>query len=200
MSKYLIYGLIDPRTRMIRYIGLSSRGLTRPKDHRRDPKAQPRWHVSRWIAQLQDSGLDYEITVLEETSDPKLLPDLERHWIAYARASEWPLTNMTDGGDGILGLKHGEQTKIKMRNAGLKRYGSPTDPVVRLEIRRRKARERTSKWNAENPGRALARALAWSAENPNKSGEIKRRWVVNNPDKVRATNQRWRNKKKAEVE
>lgn len=30
----LIYGLIDPRTRLIRYVGLSATGMVRPRKHR----------------------------------------------------------------------------------------------------------------------------------------------------------------------
>jgi hypothetical protein len=31
--KYLIYGLVDPRDNLVKYVGKSSKGLIRPKQH-----------------------------------------------------------------------------------------------------------------------------------------------------------------------
>lgn len=111
MSKYLIYGLIDPRTLLVRYVGKSSTGLLRPNSHRAAARcAAPRGHCGRWINSLHRLGLDYVVVVLEDIV-PQLdslaaaavksrLNDMERWWIAYGRASGWELTNMTSGGDG----------------------------------------------------------------------------------------------------
>jgi hypothetical protein len=92
----LIYGLIDPRTRLIRYVGLSSTGMKRPQDHRRS--SCPDTYCRRWVRKLQSRGLDYKITVLEVVKDIVDLRGAERWWIAYGRACGWPLTNLTDGG------------------------------------------------------------------------------------------------------
>jgi hypothetical protein len=92
----IIYGLIDPRTNLIRYVGLSSRGMRRPKDHRRS--SCPESYCRRWVKTLQKLGLDYEITVLEVLAHPAELSQAERWWIAFGRACGWPLTNCTDGG------------------------------------------------------------------------------------------------------
>jgi len=54
MTDSFIYGLIDPRTREVRYIGKSARGMQRPLEHskpcylRRD-----RTHKANWIRELQ---------------------------------------------------------------------------------------------------------------------------------------------------
>lgn len=47
-------------------------------------------------------GLTYEIEVLEELTAKECLPDAEREWIAEARRQGAPLTNCTDGGEGML--------------------------------------------------------------------------------------------------
>ena len=55
-------------------------------------------HCRRWVRKLQSEGLDYTIAVLEEIADPTKLAEAECWWIAYGRASGWPLTNIADGG------------------------------------------------------------------------------------------------------
>lgn len=96
-SRFLIYGLIDPRTRLIFYIGLSSTGMSRPKSHRRPSTQGSR--CRDYVRALQKDGFDYEITVLEEVRNPTELPLSERRWIAYGKACGWPLTNATAGGE-----------------------------------------------------------------------------------------------------
>lgn len=54
----------------------------------------------RWVRSLLKRGLIYQIVELERPRMREHLDDAERWWIAYGRLSHWPLTNMTDGGDG----------------------------------------------------------------------------------------------------
>ena len=91
----IIYGLIDPTTRLIFYVGLSSKGLRRPKEHRVSGSSRCR----EWVRKLQQDGLDYEIVTLEHRDSPVHLPEAERWWIAYGRGCGWPLTNQTEGGE-----------------------------------------------------------------------------------------------------
>lgn len=93
---HLIYGLIDPRTLLIRYVGLSSNGMRRPRNHRWP--SCPDTYCRRWVKSLQRLGLNYKIVVLEVLKDAADLDQAERWWIALGRASGWPLTNLTDGG------------------------------------------------------------------------------------------------------
>jgi hypothetical protein len=92
----LIYGLIDPRTLLIRYVGLSSRGMRRPKEHRRS--SGPNTYRRNWVQSLKRLGLTYEIVVLEVIKNEAELSQAERWWIAFGRACGWPLTNLTAGG------------------------------------------------------------------------------------------------------
>lgn len=117
MSRCLIYGLIDPRTRLIRYVGMSSSGLKRPSAHRRASQLVRRTRCVSWIKSLLAEGLDYEIVVLEEVASKTALVATEIWWIAYGRASGWPLTNLTDGGEGRIGHRASEDTRRKMSEA-----------------------------------------------------------------------------------
>jgi hypothetical protein len=109
----IIYGLIDPRTRLVRYIGKSSIGMKRPRQHGQ-PCFAGGLYVHRWIAKLRSIGLMFEIVVLDVVDDKSKLSALERWWIAYGRTSGWPLTNVTDGGEGAFGRKLSQQTRDKI--------------------------------------------------------------------------------------
>lgn len=96
MSKFIIYGLKDPRTGEYRYIGKSCSGLTRPKQHAKYV-AQGTSVKNDWIRELKKEGLEYEIDVLEETEKEKLA-EREVWWIANYRPFGL-LTNLSDGGE-----------------------------------------------------------------------------------------------------
>lgn len=98
ISMYLIYGLVDPRTDAIRYIGKSSSGMRRPNQHRNCKEVSYKGH---WIRELESTGASFVITVLEYVEAQTALNAREISWIAHGRAAEWPLTNATDGGDGF---------------------------------------------------------------------------------------------------
>lgn len=99
--RFLIYGLSDPRTGEIRYIGKSVNGVSRAKSHG-TPAALRKdgTYKANWIRSLQSIGLNYGIEILGTFEDGTGLADSERWAIAYARSAGCPLTNLTDGGDG----------------------------------------------------------------------------------------------------
>ncbi len=120
--RYLIYGLIDPRTRMIRYVGRSSSGLTRPRQHGNPSHKNQRTHVANWIRGLEALELEFEITVLQAVDRQDQLNEAEIWWIAFGRASGWPLTNLTIGGDGLVGLVVTEQHREALSAAATARW------------------------------------------------------------------------------
>lgn len=118
VSRFLIYGLRDPRTREIRYVGRSSSGLQRPRTHM-TPGALRRFahlHVTAWIRELLGLGLRPEIVVLQvlDRGVNDLLNEAEKYWISVGRAAlGHRFTNMTNGGDGLLGYRHSDLTRSK---------------------------------------------------------------------------------------
>ena len=114
---YHVYGLIDPRNRLVRYIGLSTLGVRRPQAHRRPSSRTRKYHSARWVADLARLGLTFEITVLEPiwSEDYEALCRAECRWIAYGWACGWPLTNLTRGGDGAKGLVKPPEERERMR-------------------------------------------------------------------------------------
>ena len=158
----MIYGLIDPCTRMIRYVGKSCTGMRRPKKHRLLAPKSVGPYCENWIRSLLANGLDYEIVVLDTALAKPELSVLERFWIAYGRACGWPLTNLTDGGDGRApgstasaetrakmsasrkGRKHSEASRAKMAASRRAFYVEHPEEVDKL-----RSRVFTPEWRAK---------------------------------------------------
>lgn len=171
VSLFLVYGLQDPDTGAIRYVGQSSRGLARPKTHnepKRNREAGNR-HKAAWVAQVHARGSAVAIVVLEEFRDAADLNDAERFWIAQARGLGWPLTNLTSGGGGARGFKISAETIAKRRATRAANNHPP--PVVSAEARQKLSAAHAGKpWSAErraayDPNRKLPTP---SAESRNK--------------------------------
>src|SRR5689334_22004216 len=116
-SKFLIYGLVDPRTDAVRYIGKSCSGISRPKVHSMSSSLQQRGHKVNWVRSLVALNLKPTIRVLEEFSAVADLNDAECFWIAQGRGLGWPLTNLTKGGEGTTGCIVSAETRAKLAAA-----------------------------------------------------------------------------------
>lgn len=106
-----IYGLVDPRTQMIHYVGQTSGSIsskTRPEKHATPSGLRNNQPKSRWIRELLENNLTYDVVVLEVVDDPQersstspfparnmtCLNEAEEFWITYGDLSGWPLTNV----------------------------------------------------------------------------------------------------------
>lgn len=128
-----IYGLVDPRTGQIRYIGKTRRKLKyavkyRLNRHIADTLKEPLLtHKSRWIASLFREDLLPEAIVIDKVfCSAEELSALERKRIAEYKAKGADLTNATNGGDGGRGpLSEDEKVAYVARlvtaNTGAKR-------------------------------------------------------------------------------
>lgn len=123
-----IYGLQDPITFEIRYIGQTSVGMRRPKVHFSKSSLKNKTHRSSWIKSL--NGKIPNIIILE-ICDKDQLNEREIYWIAHGKANGWSLTNHDNGGSGISGYKHSEETKAKIGLASKKMW--KTNPVKMTE-------------------------------------------------------------------
>lgn len=125
MGKFLIYGLCDPSTKAVRYIGKSSCGMRRPRYHKYAAGKGDGGACANWIRSLLSSGSLYEIVVLEVVPDGDSLVDREVWWIAHGRKQGWKLLNQTDGGEGLPGYEHHAMTRAKLRDASLRQWSDP---------------------------------------------------------------------------
>lgn len=100
--KFLVYGLIDPRTNELRYVGKSSSGMRRPKVHQTaGGRSRATAHNGRWLRALfNDGGVTPSILVLEVCGTYEETNLAEIRLISFFRAAGLELTNSTAGGDG----------------------------------------------------------------------------------------------------
>lgn len=105
---HIIYGLVDPRDHTLRYVGKSTSGLKRPKQHfcpyYLENLPFKNYYVYRWIRKLLKQNVKPEIVVLEEC-EPENLNFWEVWHIAYWKGLGCRLTNATLGGEGVVGRK-----------------------------------------------------------------------------------------------
>jgi len=111
MSGVYIYGLCDPRSGELRYIGKSTNVEERVARHIRKASAR---YLRRWIAGLLAVGLRPEVVVLDQVNDSWEASIAEQFWIASMRLCGCRLTNLTYGGDGQRnGYKHTPEARLK---------------------------------------------------------------------------------------
>ncbi|OHD16052.1 MAG: hypothetical protein A2Y38_12385 [Spirochaetes bacterium GWB1_59_5] len=139
METTYIYGLIDPRTQQLRYVGKASNPTTRLSGHLQDTKPKrPNTYKSSWLKGLTSAGLLPEVVSLESVSIDEW-KEAEIWWIAYVKSLGCKLTNGTIGGDGVMatpevrakmvaanrGRKHGSIARLNMSKAQLGKIRSP---------------------------------------------------------------------------
>lgn len=125
--KYKLYYLVDPTTREIRYVGVTSKSLkarlkghiSKSKIYRRDRKGIT--HRSRWIESLKRQDLIPEINLLQSFANEADCFAAERYWISYFRSVGCALTNSDDGGRGLFNPS--EDTRQKIREGVLANPG-----------------------------------------------------------------------------
>ena len=110
MKKIQIYILIDPLTKIVRYVGKSVNANRRYNQHLYDKRHNN--YSSRWIRKLQQKKLKPILVVIEEC-DENIWQEREKYWIAYYKPIS-KLTNLTIGGDGLSFYNHSEETKLKI--------------------------------------------------------------------------------------
>lgn len=116
MKNFLVYGLFD-KLGNVRYVGMSTSGLVRPSKHLMpssyNSSKKRQYHVYCWVRKCLKENFTPEIKVLEYGNEDNIYK-IEQKWIRYFKKKGVKLTNKVDGGPGMLGLKHSEETKNKL--------------------------------------------------------------------------------------
>ncbi len=118
-----IYVLIDPRDGESRYVGKTVLKLQyRLTSHLRTKENNYRGY---WIQSLIQQGIEPVIKLIETVPVGGDWAEREKYWIAYYRSIGANLTNATDGGEGVTGLRHTNESRAKISRAELGRKQSP---------------------------------------------------------------------------
>jgi hypothetical protein len=130
MAKFLIYALQDPFTYEIRYIGLSSSGLQRPRTHMTPGVLKKsKYPVHCWIASCKKKGKTPKILTLQNFNNKLDLYPAEIYWISYFKSIGSPLLNLSKGGDaGSAGYKWTQEQKDNRISKGF-RVDHLRDPI-----------------------------------------------------------------------
>tara|TARA_R110002126_G_scaffold59268_1_gene155564 strand:+ start:339 stop:1124 length:786 start_codon:yes stop_codon:yes gene_type:complete len=134
---FKIYGLKDPITQELRYVGQTTQKTTRHRfnGHVNEKKNNKK---NQWIRSLKSKNTLPVIFIIDECYSLDELNYLEIFWIGYFKSIGCRLTNVTTGGDGVpgtkqspetiakrminqIGSKRSEETKIKLSEAARNR-------------------------------------------------------------------------------
>jgi hypothetical protein len=102
---FIVYGLCEPDTGLLRYIGKTANGMRRIRLHFSPSKLKRdgRTRKANWIRSLLAKGLKPKVVILEEFESESPLNEQEIFYISYFRFLGCDLTNLTVGGDGAKG-------------------------------------------------------------------------------------------------
>lgn len=175
---------------MVRYIGKSSSGLARARRHRYySSPGDEVTHCRRWVRELQNIGLNYVIVVLEHSTS-EALSECECWWIAYARACGWPLTNLTDGGEGTPGKKISASTRQRLSETAKIRANLPENRKLysdrqkaswQTQARREKVSGERSHTKRPDVRARISVAAKLRCNTPQNKQAAASRWRLNNP-------------------
>jgi hypothetical protein len=163
-----IYGLSDPRTNEVRYVGWAKKATKRFRGHMNEAKSDKEivsWKV-RWIRTLLKLKLEPVLVILQQFSTNALKAEVR--WIKKLREQGCRLTNMTDGGEGVINLP--EEVLIRLRNKTADRWEDPVWRKKNIDAQREarkdpKFRERCSegaKKFARRKGERALRSQLWT--------------------------------------
>jgi hypothetical protein len=134
-----IYGLHDPRTGELRYIGKSDRPRERLQNQMNERADTHRCH---WLNELRSLGLRPEQVIIDAVPADTDWQVVERSYIAAAREAGYRLTNGTAGGDGVVDLS--DESRARIRAAWVGRKHTP-EALAKMSAASR-GRRHTQEW------------------------------------------------------
>lgn len=113
ISDTFIYGLIDPRNGELKYIGKTTQGIERFRQHAHSPKLgrnEKNYRKINWIKKLNKLNLKFQVIYLEYCLESEL-DESEIFYIAYFKSIGCKLLNHGEGGEVTYRPKYTEEDK-----------------------------------------------------------------------------------------
>lgn len=149
-----IYGLVDPFTDKIRYIGKSVRPKERLTNHCNDRSVT--WRTN-WIQSVIKMGKRPQLLILQTLKDGDDWQKIETEWIKKGRNNGWKLTNCTDGGDGVHNPP--EHVRLKMKKTWIGRHH--TEKTKKLIGEKSKGRKHSEQSKLKMKKLMSGRKITW---------------------------------------
>lgn len=132
---FFLYGLEDPLSGELRYIGWTVRLEARLRRHMNDCRLRGSSHRENWLRSLKESGLSPVLVVLACRQKRADILVAEREAIQRHRDQGCDLVNTAPGGEGgatFTGRKHSAETLQKMSAA--QRGHAPFSAAARTKV------------------------------------------------------------------
>lgn len=187
-----IYGLVDPRTNAVRYVGKTWGSVEKRRRTHVNCAHLRKTHKDYWILQLLNAGTQPDVVVLETCSRVGWQAR-EMYWIAKLRADGVELTNGTNGGDGNNGIVFTAEARRKMSEKAKGRRASQETRQLLSEVSKGRiiTQEQRDKISRSLTGRTVPEDLRVKrAEAIRQSSDVMKekqaaRWARTGPDERR---------------
>jgi hypothetical protein len=140
--KTYIYILQDPNTEEVKYVGKTTNIKKRFYQHTNKTVIQQcsrRRYLSNWLLKLLNNNQKPIITIIDEIDGEWIW--LEQYWIEQFKQWGCKLTNLTTGGEGLVGYTHTKETINKLSKIiscisfdGLLHTGSCKEIAVKIGV------------------------------------------------------------------
>lgn len=117
MKKYKIYGLIDPRTDKICYIGYTTQLLKSRLLQHLNPNSENKSNIAKLNRYLRKKDLKLKIIEIYDCKNEQEMYDKEIYYIAYYKKLGYKLKNIQEGG---LITINNEESYLKFKKTRLK--------------------------------------------------------------------------------
>ena len=157
MKPWFIYVLVDPRVTSgracdeVRYVGITVDPKGRLKSHIQDARDGVVRHNQCWIRGILSEGVEPLMRIVDQGVGDSW-SDTERFWVRFYREEVGAkLTNMTDGGDGILGCS--DETRARIGSSSRARMTPEQARRIRAMRKSGHSEETKKKIGASNVGK-----------------------------------------------
>jgi hypothetical protein len=156
-NTWFIYGLVDPLSDQVRYVGASKNPQKRLLEHLAPSQLKKPIEKNRWLKELLSQGHRPRVIIIEKASELEW-EEKEKFWIEHFESIGIKLTNQLPGGIGgptALGKTYSPEHRAKIAEA-LRGNECYSDPNRKL-------------WNKGTKG--LVKAWNKGTQQPSISGE-----------------------------